>query len=107
MTRMRAAGKPACTLPREPRRKRRHFPCQTGLIPMHPNGHAALVTGGGSGLGHATAARLVALGTKVTILDINGEAARGAAAKIGAIGIACDVTSSDATVAAIAEARAA
>jgi len=31
---------------------------------MHPNGHAALVTGGGSGLGRATAARLAALGAK-------------------------------------------
>jgi NAD(P)-dependent dehydrogenase (short-subunit alcohol dehydrogenase family) len=73
---------------------------------MHPNGHAALVTGGGSGLGRATAERLAALGAKVALLDINGDAARDAAAKIGGIGIACDVTSPNSTATAIAEARA-
>jgi NAD(P)-dependent dehydrogenase (short-subunit alcohol dehydrogenase family) len=73
---------------------------------MHPNGHAALVTGGGSGLGRATAERLAALGAKVALLDINGDAARAAAEKIGGVGIACDVTSADSTAAAIAQARA-
>jgi NAD(P)-dependent dehydrogenase (short-subunit alcohol dehydrogenase family) len=73
---------------------------------MHPKGHAALVTGGGSGLGRATAERLAALGAKVAVLDINGDAARAAAAQIGGIAIECDVTSADATVAAIAQARA-
>src|SRR5262249_4122288 len=73
---------------------------------MHPNGHAALVTGGGSGLGRATAERLAALGAKVAILDVNGDAARSVAAEIGALGIACDVTSPDGTAAALGEARA-
>ena len=73
---------------------------------MHPKGHAALVTGGGSGLGRATAGRLATLGAKVAILDINGEAARMAAAAIGGIAVACDVTDAKATAAAIAEARA-
>ena len=73
---------------------------------MHPNGHAALVTGGGSGLGRATAARLAKLGAKVAILDINVDAARAAAADIGGLGLECDVTSADATAAAIAAARA-
>jgi len=73
---------------------------------MHPNGHAVLVTGGGSGLGRATAERLAALGAKVAILDINGDAAVAVAAKIGGLGIPCDVTSADGTAAAIAEARA-
>ena len=72
---------------------------------MNPNGHAALVTGGGSGLGRATAERLAALGAKVALLDINGDAARAAAAAVGGIGIACDVTSADGVARAVAEAR--
>jgi NAD(P)-dependent dehydrogenase (short-subunit alcohol dehydrogenase family) len=72
---------------------------------MHPSGYAALVTGGGSGLGRATAAKLAALGAKVAILDINIEAAQEVAAKIGGIAIACDVADGDATAAAMAQAR--
>ena len=72
---------------------------------MHPSGYAALVTGGGSGLGRATAAKLAALGAKVAILDINVEAAAEVAAKIGAIAIACDVVDAQQTAAAIAQAR--
>jgi len=73
---------------------------------MHPNGHAALVTGGGSGLGRAAARRLAALGAKVAILDVNDAAARLVAAETGGVGFVCDVTSPDSTAAAIAEARA-
>ena len=73
---------------------------------MHPTGHAALVTGGGSGLGRATARRLAALGAKVAILDVNADAARSVAAEIGGVGIACDVTSPEGTAKALAEARA-
>jgi len=64
------------------------------------------VTGGGSGLGRATAERLAALGAKVAILDVNGDAVRAVAAEIGGLGIACDVTSPDGAAAAVAEARA-
>jgi NAD(P)-dependent dehydrogenase (short-subunit alcohol dehydrogenase family) len=76
------------------------------IYSMHAKGHAALVTGGGSGLGRATAQRLAKEGAKVAILDINADAARDAAAAIGGLAIACDVTSAGATADAIAEARA-
>src|SRR3954454_9248672 len=68
---------------------------------------AALVTGGGSGLGAATAAHLAALGAKVAVVDINREAAEARAAAIGGIGIACDVTDATSGEAAFAAARAA
>jgi NAD(P)-dependent dehydrogenase (short-subunit alcohol dehydrogenase family) len=70
-----------------------------------PNGLAALITGGGSGLGAATAAKLAKAGAKVAVLDLNIAAARAVAAEIGGIAIACDVTDANATAVAIAEAR--
>jgi NAD(P)-dependent dehydrogenase (short-subunit alcohol dehydrogenase family) len=73
---------------------------------MNPNGHAALVTGGGSGLGAATAEKLAAAGAKVALLDVNMDAAKAVASKIGGLAIKCDVSSADATEAAIKEAHA-
>ena len=52
---------------------------------------AAMVTGGGSGLGAATAAHLATLGCKVAVVDINKAAAEAQAAAIGGIGVGCDV----------------
>ena len=72
---------------------------------MDAKGHAAVVTGGGSGLGAETAAALAAAGAKVALLDINLDAAKAVAAKIGAIAIRCDVSDSESAVAALKEAR--
>ena len=71
---------------------------------MDPKGHSAIVTGGASGLGGATAAALAKAGTKVAIFDINLDAAKAHAAKIGALAVRCDVASSDSAVAALKEA---
>jgi NAD(P)-dependent dehydrogenase (short-subunit alcohol dehydrogenase family) len=73
---------------------------------MTPQGHAALVTGGASGLGAATATKLAACGAKVALLDVNLDAAKQVAEKIGGVAVECDVTDGDGMAAAIAEARA-
>ncbi|MBT0568854.1 SDR family NAD(P)-dependent oxidoreductase [Curvibacter sp. CHRR-16] len=74
---------------------------------MQIQGQAALVTGGGSGLGEATARELARLGAKVAILDVNIDGANQVAADIGGIAIQCDVTSPDSVQSAIAQAAAA
>ena len=43
---------------------------------MEISGHAAVVTGGASGLGAATAIALASAGVKVTCMDLNLDAAR-------------------------------
>ena len=72
---------------------------------MDVRGQAALVTGGGSGLGGATAAALAKAGAKVAVLDVNEAGAREIAGKIGGIAIQCDVTDTRSATAAIAQAR--
>lgn len=70
---------------------------------MKIEGVAALVTGGGSGLGEATARALAAAGARVAILDLNLEAARLVANEIGGIAVSCDVASAESAEAAVAE----
>jgi len=60
---------------------------------------AAIVTGGASGLGKATAQMLAANGAKVAIFDLNEEAAGATAQALGAVHFAVDVAD-DASVAA-------
>ena len=74
---------------------------------MQIQGQAALVTGGGSGLGEATARELAQRGAKVTVLDMHREQAERVAREIGGLAIAVDVTSSEGMQAAIAQAAAA
>jgi NAD(P)-dependent dehydrogenase (short-subunit alcohol dehydrogenase family) len=69
------------------------------------SGVAAIVTGGGSGLGAATAIRLGAAGVKVAVLDLNLDGAKEVAAKCGGIAICCDVSDAAGATAAVAEAR--
>jgi len=59
---------------------------------MNIQGMSALVTGGGSGLGEATARELARLGAKVAVLDLNLENAQKVAADVGGVAVQCDVT---------------
>jgi NAD(P)-dependent dehydrogenase (short-subunit alcohol dehydrogenase family) len=69
-------------------------------------GHAAIVTGGASGLGAATARMLAQAGAKVAIFDVNQKAAAEVAIDINGVAVACDVTDNDATEKAFAKAAA-
>lgn len=71
---------------------------------MKIEGHSALVTGGASGLGEATARALSAAGARVAILDHNIEGARRVASELGGLALQCDVSSADSAEAAVAEA---
>lgn len=59
---------------------------------MKIEGAGAIVTGGASGLGGATAARLASAGAKVTIVDLNADLGERHAAAIGARFVRVDVT---------------
>ena len=74
---------------------------------MKIQGQAALVTGGGSGLGEATARELARLGAKVAVLDLNMDNAQRVAQEIGGIAVSCNVTDADSMQAAIDTAAAA
>ena len=58
---------------------------------MDINGMAAIVTGGASGLGKATAHILAERGAKVAIFDLNEEAGRATAETLGGIFVAADI----------------
>jgi NAD(P)-dependent dehydrogenase (short-subunit alcohol dehydrogenase family) len=74
---------------------------------MNIDGQAVIVTGGGSGLGAATAARLAADGARVAVLDLNAEAAQAVADRIGGLALVGDVADETAMAAAFGRARAA
>lgn len=74
---------------------------------MNIEGMAAIVTGGGSGLGAATARALAAAGAKVGVMDLNADNAGAVAAEIGGIALPCNVCDGEAVSAALAKAEAA
>jgi len=74
---------------------------------MNIQGQAALVTGGASGLGEATARELARLGAKVAVLDVNLAQAEKVAKDINGVAIQCDITNAESVAAAIAQASAA
>jgi NAD(P)-dependent dehydrogenase (short-subunit alcohol dehydrogenase family) len=72
---------------------------------MEIKGHAAVVTGGASGLGAATAEEFARAGAKVACLDVNLDGARAVAERIGGCAVRCDVTDGEQAAAALAQAR--
>jgi NAD(P)-dependent dehydrogenase (short-subunit alcohol dehydrogenase family) len=81
---------------------------------MNIQGQAALVTGGGSGLGEATARELARLGAKVAVLDINQANAEKVAADLNAahgegsaVACPCDITNTESLQTALDQAAAA
>ena len=71
---------------------------------MQLRDQAAIVTGGASGLGAATARVLAAQGAKVAICDLNAKLAETVAAEIGGVAVVCDVSDATAAEAAVAQA---
>ena len=72
---------------------------------MKAEAKVAVVTGGGSGLGEATARALSARGARVAVVDLNAEAAARVASELGGIGIGCDVSSAEQGEAAFARVK--
>ncbi len=68
---------------------------------------AAIVTGGASGLGGATAERLAALGAKVAIFDLNEEAGQALAAKLRGVFVKVNVADEESIAAGLVAAEAA
>jgi NAD(P)-dependent dehydrogenase (short-subunit alcohol dehydrogenase family) len=68
---------------------------------------SAVITGGASGLGAATARRLAASGVKVALFDLNATAGEALAAELGGVFCLVDVTKEDSVDAGFAKSRAA
>lgn len=72
---------------------------------MDVKGCAAIVTGGGSGMGAETGRFLAAAGAKVALLDVNLDGAKQVAGDIGGLALECNVADAASAQAAIAKAR--
>ena len=72
---------------------------------MDLNGIPAVVTGGGSGLGAATAELLAGAGSRVAVVDLDRAGAERVAARVGGIALECDVCDPEAAAAAFDTAR--
>ncbi len=71
---------------------------------MNLNGASAIITGGASGIGEASARQLAALGARVVIADLQEERGSAVAAELGGLFVKCDVSSEVDGAAAVAAA---
>jgi 2-hydroxycyclohexanecarboxyl-CoA dehydrogenase len=76
------------------------------VSPMRLEGRIALVTGGASGIGAATARRLAAEGARVAIADLDLDGARAVAAEIDGAAVEMDVADAASVRAGVAAAQA-
>ena len=72
---------------------------------MQLKDQAAIVTGGASGLGAATARKLASLGAKVAVCDLNTKLAETVAAEIKGVAVTCNVADAGSAEAAVAAAE--
>lgn len=70
---------------------------------MDIDNKVAVVTGGASGLGFATASALIEAGARVALVDLHPDRTQAAASRISALGISCDVANAAAGQAAMSE----
>ncbi len=68
---------------------------------MNLTDSSAIVTGGASGIGEASARQLAALGAKVVIADLNEELGTKVATEVGGLFVKCDVSSEEDGAAAV------
>ncbi len=71
---------------------------------MRFENRSALVTGGASGIGAATARRLAAEGARVAVADLNADGAREVAGEIDGVAVVMDVLDNDSVAAGVDEA---
>jgi len=72
---------------------------------MQLKDQAAIVTGGASGLGAATARKLASIGAKVAVCDLNTKLAETVAAEIKGVAVTCNVADAASAEAAVAAAE--
>ena len=67
------------------------------------NGASAIVTGGASGIGEASARGLAALGARVVVADLQEDKGQAVASELGGLYVKCDVSSEEDGAAAVAQ----
>jgi NAD(P)-dependent dehydrogenase (short-subunit alcohol dehydrogenase family) len=72
---------------------------------MELNGTSAIVTGGGSGLGEATARLLADRGARVVVLDMQDDKGEAVAKDIGGVFVHCNVADPDEVIAGVEAAK--